>query len=213
MIVVCANVKGGPGKSCLAQNIAVYLQVVANKKVMLIDADPQETTADWINERRENENLPDIRFAKMTGKIRDDLLAVETQYDCIVVDSGGHDTATMRFAMAAATHILIPFRPKRRDLKLLPKMEEILDLIKPVNPDAKVAAVINQAPTLPNQAYRILDAKDACRSFGIEPINTIIANRNVYDDADEAGSSVIEMNTVSKAIEEIRALVKEFIGV
>jgi hypothetical protein len=120
-----------------------------NRMLEYADMDPQETTADWINERRENENLPDIRFAKMTGKIRDDLLAVETQYDCIVVDSGGHDTATMRFAMAAATHILIPFRPKRRDLKLLPKMEEILDLIKPVNPDAKVAAVINQAPTLP----------------------------------------------------------------
>jgi len=87
MILVVANVKGGPGKSCLAQNLAVYLQVVAGKRVLLVDADPQETTADWINERRENGTLPDIRFAKMTGRIRDDLLSSEEHYGVVVVDS------------------------------------------------------------------------------------------------------------------------------
>ena len=74
MIIVCANVKGGVGKSCLTQNITVFLQQVKNKKLLLIDADPQETTADWINERREQGVLPDIRLAKLTAKIRSDLL-------------------------------------------------------------------------------------------------------------------------------------------
>jgi chromosome partitioning protein len=92
-------------------------------------------------------------------------------------------------------------------------MEEILDLVRPVNPDVKIAAVINQTPTLPSQFYRIFAAKDACASFGIPPLNTIVANRNVFDDADEAGSSVIEMDVDPKASAEIEALAKEFLEV
>lgn len=213
MILVCANVKGGPGKSCLAQNLAVYLQIVAGKKIMLIDGDPQQTTADWIAERRESEKLPDIRFAKMAGKIRDDLLDLERNYDAIIVDCGGHDSETMRYALSAATHALIPFRPKRRDIKLLPKMDEILELIRPINPDCKIASIITQTPALPSQVYRILDAKEACASFGIPPLQTIIVNRNVYDDADEAGSSVIEMAVDPKATAEISNLAKEFLEI
>ena len=212
MIIVCANVKGGTGKSCLAQNLAVYLQVIAGKKVLLVDGDPQETTADWIQERRESGKLADIRFAKMTGDIYNDLLDMEDKFDAVIVDCGGHDSKTMRYALTAATHALIPFRPKRRDLKLLPQMEEIISTVKTVNTDCKFVSVINQAPPLPSQAYRIMQAKEACASFDLPTLNTVIMTRNIYDDADEEGSSIFEMATVDKkAIAEITALAKEFI--
>jgi cellulose biosynthesis protein BcsQ len=38
------------------QNLAVYLQT-KNRDVLLLDADPQGTTTDWIKERDENEDL------------------------------------------------------------------------------------------------------------------------------------------------------------
>ena len=40
----------------------------------------------------------------------------------------------------------------------------------------------------------------------------ITTNRNVYDDADENGLSVFEVNTDKKAIIEIEQLALEFLG-
>ena len=57
---------------------------------------------------------------------------------------------------------------------------------------------------------RILDAKEACRSFGIEPLEAITMQRNAFDDADENGESVYEIRPVdAKAIEEIDAIANE----
>lgn len=212
MIIVCANIKGGPGKSCLAQNLAVHLQVDHGLKVLLVDGDPQETTADWITSRREAELYQDIRFSKMTGDIRDDLLDQEEHYGAVVVDCGGHDSQTMRSAMTAATHVLVPFRPKRRDLKLLPQMGELAGLIKTVNPDCQFRAVINQARSLPSQVQRAVDAKSICEKFDLPPINTILYDRNIYDDADESGGSIFETGNDQKARSEFAVMASELLG-
>ena len=66
---------------------------------------------------------------------------------------------------------------------------------------------------LPSQAKRILDAKEACKSFGLDPLNAITTYRNVYDDADEDGYSVLEIETDPRAVEEIRAIGHEFLEV
>ncbi|OTG87931.1 AAA family ATPase, partial [Acinetobacter sp. ANC 3832] len=50
MIILIGGEKGGSGKSCLAQNLAVYLQQ-KNHDILLLDADPQGTTTDWVKER------------------------------------------------------------------------------------------------------------------------------------------------------------------
>ena len=54
VILLVGGEKGGSGKSCLAQNIAVYLQR-KKQDVLLLDADPQGTTTDWAKEREMND--------------------------------------------------------------------------------------------------------------------------------------------------------------
>lgn len=46
MIILVGGEKGGSGKSCLAQNIAVYLRTEKGAKVLMVDCDPQRTTSD-----------------------------------------------------------------------------------------------------------------------------------------------------------------------
>ena len=53
MIILIGGEKGGSGKSCLAQNLAVYLQQ-SGRDVLLVGAAPQGTSTDWAKEREEN---------------------------------------------------------------------------------------------------------------------------------------------------------------
>jgi chromosome partitioning protein len=213
MILVLAAQKGGTGKSAIAQNLAVYLQQHGHK-VKLVDGDKQGTTVEWIEERREAGRYPDIRFSISPGKCRDDLLADEDDGYTVVVDCGGHDSVMMREAMTAATHILIPVRPKRRDIKTLMTMSEIVEQCKVVNPGAVVRAVINQCPTLPSLGKRVANAKAACTAFGIEPLESLINSREVFDDADEDGATVFEFEPRDeKAVAEITNVAIEMLGV
>lgn len=207
MILLLGGEKGGSGKSCLAQNLAVWLQAKGGD-VLLLDADPQGTTADWTAERSESD-LPAIPCVQAHGNIRQVLLDLKKRYRQIIVDAGGADSEALRSAMTVATHMVVPFRPKRRDLKTLPKVENLAKLAMAVNPDLIIRAVITQCPALPSQVQRILDAKDACSSFGITPLGAITTARNIYDDADEAGCSVLESGGDPKAVDEIEALASE----
>ncbi|MGL5489229.1 MAG: AAA family ATPase, partial [Shewanella sp.] len=46
MILLVGGEKGGSGKSCLAQNIAVYIKQKFAANVLMVDCDPQRTTSD-----------------------------------------------------------------------------------------------------------------------------------------------------------------------
>ncbi len=159
MIILVGGEKGGAGKSCLAQNLAVYLQQ-SQRDVLLLDADPQGTTTDWVKERDENDELNNIPSVQASGNIRSVLKDLDKRYQDIIIDAGGQDSEALRSAMTIATHMLLPFRPKRRDLKTLDHMEQVLKLAKTVNPNLKARAIITQCPTLPSQVQRILDAKE-----------------------------------------------------
>ncbi len=208
MIILVGGEKGGSGKSCLAQNIAVYLRVEQNANVLIVDCDPQRTTSDWIQERK-NAGLPEINCVQLYGKIRNELINLSHHYDYVVIDCGGQDNLALRSSMAVADHIVIPLRPKRRDLKTVPHMEDIISTCKMVNPKMNANFVITQCPSLPTLASRILEAKDVCRSFDIPVLDAVTFSRNIYDDSEEQGFSVMESEPAGKAAEEIRNIVNE----
>lgn len=214
MIFLVGGEKGGSGKSCIAQNLAVFI-VRAGGDVLLVDADPQGTSFDWAAERESvlGAGHPHvIPRQRVTGNIRDWLREQSKRYAYIVVDTGGADSEALRSAMTVADQMIIPLRPKRRDLKTLPKVSDLVRTARAVNEGLEVRTLITQCPSLPSQVVRILDAKEACESFGLSPLNAITVSRNVYDDADEDGSSVLESKVDDKAVEEINSIAKELWG-
>ena len=212
MMILVGGEKGGSGKSCLAQNLAVHFVKEKKAIVLMVDCDPQRTTSDWIQARNSDPTLPAINCIQLYGKIRNDLLSLNQHYDYVVVDCGGQDNLALRAAMSVADHVIIPLRPKRRDLKTVPHMEDMLSTCKMVNPKMLASFVITQCPSLPNQAGRILEAKDVCASYGINVLNAVTYNRNVYDDSEEQGSSVLEIEPDSKAAAEMTAIAQELLA-
>lgn len=210
MIYVVCNEKGGAGKSSLAQSLAVFLKIENGLDVLLVDADPQRTTAEWATERAESD-LPKILCIELTGNITSQLKALQEQYENIVIDCGGADSKAMRSALSISDVALIPFRAKRRDLKVAPSMSEIVDMAKTINTSLQVFSVITQAPTLPSQAYRIQGAKALLESLDLNPLRHITRNLNGWDDADEQGHSVLEWKADQKAGDDARCVFTELL--
>ncbi|MEX6156055.1 hypothetical protein AB6G46_24380 [Providencia hangzhouensis] len=48
------------------------------------------------------------------------------KYDYVVIDAGGFDSEVQREAMLVATHLLLPIRPKRRDIRSLAALDGIV---------------------------------------------------------------------------------------
>ncbi|ADN76684.1 plasmid segregation oscillating ATPase ParF [Ferrimonas balearica DSM 9799] len=211
MIILVGGEKGGSGKSCLAQNIAVYLRTEEEGNVLMVDCDPQRTTSDWVQERNSNPQLPHINCIQLYGKIRNELLSLRERYDYLVIDCGGQDNLALRSSMAVADHVLVPLRPKRRDLKTVEHMEDIVSTCKMVNPRMNMAFVITQCPSLPSLAPRILEAKEVCRSYDMTVLDAVTYSRNMYDDSEESGMSVMESEPDGKCAAEIRTIIHELL--
>ncbi|MDW3115630.1 chromosome partitioning protein ParA, partial [Vibrio sp. 1727] len=154
-------------------------------------------------------DLPQIPCVELTGNISRPLQDLEKRYGTIVIDCGGADSKAMRSALSFADIALLPFRPKRRDLKVAPSMSEILETAQALNAKLKIFTCITQAPTLPSQAYRIEAAKNLLSSLNMNPLRHITRNLNGWDDADESGQSVLEWSQDPKAGEDARALFDE----
>ena len=146
-----------------------YLVIPLNQysKQDLIEKNDELSLIFLINQLQsssEFHDLKDIPSVQASGNIRSVLKDLQGRYQDIVIDAGGQDSEALRSAMTIATHMLLPFRPKRRDLKTLAHMEQVLKLAKTVNPDLIARAIITQCPTLPSQVQRILDAKEDRKS-------------------------------------------------
>ena len=210
MIITIGCEKGGVGKSALAQTLAVYL-VEKNKDVLLVDADPQRTSADWVSER--SEDLKKIFCTEQTGNILNTLQDFDQRYQYVVVDCGGADSKALRSSLAVSNRALIPFRPKRRDLKQAPNMAELIQTILTHNPNLIARSILTQCPTLPSQMKRVINAKNLLRELDLNPLEHITCNRNIWDDCDEQGSSVLEMQHEDpKAASEALAVIEEFLN-
>lgn len=216
-IILVGGSKGGPGKSTIAQQIAGHLLIKEKKNVHLLDIDVQRTTLQWCQDRDAmalGEKLVKMSYHYRADGVIEYLRGIQGQHDYIVVDAGGFDSESQREAMLIATHLLLPIRPKRRDLRSLVALDRVVEKAQILNDNLKVRVVMNQCPSLPNQFSRIQGAKDVCETFGMSALDTNIYSRNVYDDAEEAGRTIFELpksERDSKAEAEIEMLVKEFV--
>lgn len=209
IITICCE-KGGVGKSSIAQALAVYLKI-DKRDVLLVDTDPQKTSSEWSRERIENSKYP-IPCIELTGKIVDDLKYQDDGSKILVVDCGGADSLSMRSALAVSDIVLLPFRPKRRDLRTAVKMSDIIEIALLNNPGLIVRSVISQAPTLPSQYKRIENAKSLLTSLELNPLDRYTRNLNCWDDAEEDGLSILEYTEDKKGADDANGIFSELLN-
>lgn len=200
--VALLSQKGGSGKSTLAVHLAVIAQV-AGRRVVLVDLDPQRSTAGWW-ETRSAETPEMVETAP--GELRTVLEAAQADgVDLCVVDtrpSAGADAST---AAALADLVLIPTRPSIFDLRAIGATVEIVAA-------AKVPAfiVLNGTPAGrgTKEASTTADARRALADYALPVAPVSIGLRAALAHALVDGRAVSEFDPTGKAALEMAQLWK-----
>lgn len=206
MIITVGGIKGGSGKSTVATNLATIRAMTGND-VLLIDADDQETAADFTILR--NERHPGgahYTCIKLTGPaVRTETLRLADKYQDIVIDTGGRDTTSQRAALSVSNVLLVPFVPRSFDIWTLERVGELVEEMRTANPSLKAYTFLNR--TDPRGADNE-DAGEVLRETKtLTFINTPLGTRKAFSNAAAQGLAVTELKPQDlKATEEILIL-------
>jgi chromosome partitioning protein len=111
-VIAVAATKGGVGKTTIASALAVRA-AEDNKRVALLDLDPQESLASWWD-RRKSENPKLFEVDATTEAI--DLLTAEG-WDFVFIDTPPAKIELVEGGIAVADLVLIPCRPSALDIE------------------------------------------------------------------------------------------------
>jgi len=205
LTILVGGIKGGVGKSTLAQNLSVQF-ATEGFETCLLDTDELGTSSNWLDRRAEITDGPKVYAASAHGDVYSQIL--EMEYEFIIIDAGGKDSVELRTSMVAADILLLPLRPSQADLETLVALDDMIANAKVMNPSLIVKVVLTQVPTH-SQSTEAADALDLIKLFENLPVSTNhIYNRTVYRTALLKGKGVVEMrNAQAKA--EIQLLVDE----
>jgi chromosome partitioning protein len=211
-ILVVANTKGGVGKSTLATNIAVT-RANSGRSVLLIDGDEQKTSMIFTEVRTERLGESDYTAVSLQGaSIRTQGRLLSRNYEDVVIDVGGRDTASLRAALTIADIVLIPVQPKSFDLWALDTMIELITEAKEINDNLSPLVVLNAADPAGHDNE---DTLEAIKNMpGLHVLQNTIGRRKVFSNASATGRGITEYQPRDyKAIEELNSLVQSLYNV
>jgi chromosome partitioning protein len=194
MIICLAGTKGGSGRSTTATNFAC-IAAGQGMKVLMVDADDQETSADFTAARKQDHpDAPSFTCIKLTGRaVRTEVLDLAPKYDHVIIDTGGRDTTSQRAALSVSDVLLIPFAPRSFDIWTVNKVAELVEEMRTVNPNLKALAFLNRTDPQ-GQGTENEEAAELLRSVqGLIFIDTPIRFRKAYAHAASQGLAVTEL--------------------
>jgi chromosome partitioning protein len=210
MILTVGGIKGGTGKTTVATHLAC---IAAGHKadVLLVDADDQETAADFTAARKEDHpEAASYTCAKLTGRsVRTEILTLAPKYDHVIIDTGGRDTTSQRAALAVSDVLLIPFAPRSFDIWTLNKVAGLVDEMRAANPNLKAYVFLNRTDPA-GQGTENDEATELLKDIkSLTFIEAPLGTRKAYAHAASQGLAVTELTGAqrnSKAIDEIMTL-------
>jgi chromosome partitioning protein len=194
MIITVGGIKGGTGKTTVATHLAC---IAAGQKddVLLVDADDQETAADFTAARKEDHpNAARYTCTKLTGRsVRTEVMELAPRYDHVIIDTGGRDTTSQRAALTISDLLLIPFAPRSFDIWTLNKVAVLVDEMRTANPKLEAYVFLNRTDPQ-GQGTDNAEAVELLRDIkSLTFIDTPLGSRKAFAHAASQGLAVTEL--------------------
>lgn len=187
--------KGGSGKTTLAVHTAVAAQE-SGERVVLVDTDPQKSTATWGNARgSQNPTIVSVGAAAL-----DDVMKAARQdaMTLCILDTAPHAAPDAARAASVADLVVIPCRPTAFDLAAAPAAVEIVK--------AASAPAVFVLSACPFRAPEIVETREVLKNYGLPIAPVAITDRRAFARAVATGRAVTEFDSEGKAANEIRSL-------
>ncbi len=208
MILSVTNLKGGVGKSTIAQNIAVCL-ANQGKSVFLVDTDYElRTTSDWGGDR--GKNLSKIEFeAVHQDNVTERVLTLADNYDVVIIDGTPALFELSSKAILLSDVVLIPVIPSIEEVRTLERFmkryKEAKMMKKRIGGDVEAYIILNKY----NQNLKIdREVAEILNDFELPVLESKIAYRVAYREAKIEGKGVTEYDD-KKAKDEMQKLFAE----
>lgn len=208
MIISVTNLKGGVGKSTIAQNIAVCFAHM-KYKVCIVDTDTNQTSVKWSSFREDN--VPPVLVFGMTemGALAKTVAALNEDYEIVIIDGTPSLSKMTSKILLLSDLAIIPTLLSGADFWAIEPFLERLDETKALNESLKAFILCNKHDARINLERTVVDALSAFKdSYQIDTLKSKLRQRVVYKEAMVKGLGVYELKD-PKAKKEIVTLVKE----
>ena len=217
MILSVTNLKGGVGKSTIAQNLAVCL-THSGKSVFLVDTDYElRTTSDWGGDR--GEKLQRIEFeAVHQDNVTELVLKQSDNYDIVIIDGTPALFELSSKAILLSDVVFIPVIPSIEEVRTLERFmkryKEAKMMKKKIGGDVEAYIILNKY----NQNLKIdREVEEILQDFELPVLKSKIAYRVAYREAKIEGKGVIEYDDkkakdeMMKLYDEVAAIIQKFL--
>lgn len=192
--------KGGSGKTTIAVHLAVLAQQ-GGRRTLLIDLDPQRSTAAWWRAREaDTPQLVETDPGALAGVLD---AARADGVDLVVIDTRPSVEADAVHVATLADLLVVPTRPAILDLRAI---LATLDIVK--GAPSRAVVVLNACPPARGfgEASSSADARRALAAFGVPVAAAVLTNRAAFAHALVGGLTASEAEPDGKAGKEMRAL-------
>ncbi|WP_216797565.1 ParA family partition ATPase [Candidatus Vallotia tarda] len=209
-IIAVTQQKGGVGKSTIAMHLGAAFYE-KEKKVLVIDADGQNTLVHWSNITCEKTDIPFpiINLAESGEKIYKEIKKFVSDYNLIIVDCPPSITEKISsVVLLAASIAVIPISSSPADYWSSIGLIKLIQQAQVINKALKAVFLLNKT-----EEKRMLtrELKQSLKEISLPVLKTQIPTRECYKQAMALGQTVLQMTDRSSklASAEIRACANE----
>ena len=187
MIYAFLNQKGGVGKTTLSLHVAGGLAPFEKKRVLLIDADPQQSAMKWSTVRTGNIDFAVIGMAKAT--LHKEILSLGANYDHVVIDGPPRVAELARSIILAADVVVIPVQPSPFDVWAAAETVELIKEARIYKENLRAVIAINRK--IVNTAIG-RDVREALASLEVPILDSDVSQRVGFAEAVASGQTVLD---------------------